>query len=339
MKHLALLLLAAGLPVIPAPAATDSAGTPAFYAAVAMTKAQRNTSTPADSGLYQRLDSGQWVLTGPRMLGVGSVAIHPATPAIRLIACSDGIVRSADGGKTWNLTTTWEVADVRTIAFDPADPSHVYAVTAWGPLRSVDAGQSWQLAQRGLDRLFCAALVDDRRQAGRVLIGMEEGLYVSTDSAVSWTRLDFPSVPVTRLVQSATQPSVMLATTTGKGAWLSRDAGLHWIAVDPGSASAHLYAAAIAPHDPALMATGGWEVGVRVSADGGKTWTDRSRGLPNRKVFVVAFDPQHPGRLWASTFEEGSFYSDDLGQTWCDGGLYGAYGSDFVFASQSAPGK
>ncbi len=338
MKALPLLLLAGVLPVVPSPAAPDPAAPPAFYAAVAMTKAQRNTSTPADSGLYQRLASDQWVHTGPRILGVASVAVHPANPEVMLLASADGVVRSADGGRTWRNTTTWEVADVRAIAFDPANPDHVYAVTAWGPLRSEDAGQSWQLAQRGLDRLYGATLVADRRQAGRVLIGLEQGLYVSTDAALSWRRLDFPAVPVTRLVQSAAQPDLLLAATTGRGAWVSRDAGGHWVAVDPAAATAHLYAAALDPHDPALMATGGWETGVRVSADAGRTWADRSAGLPNRKVFVVAFDPGHPGRLWASTFEEGSFYSDDRGRTWHDGGLDGAYGSDYVFAAPP-PGR
>jgi hypothetical protein len=339
MKPLVLLLFAGGLSVVATHAAVEAAELPAFYAAVSMTKAQRNTSTPADSGLYQRLASGQWVHTGPRILGVASVAIHPANPAVMLIASADGVVRSADGGRTWRNTTTWEVADVRAIAFDPANPDLVYAVTAWGPLRSADAGRSWQLTQRGLDRLYCSTLVVDRRQAGRVLIGMEQGLYLSTDSAVSWTRMDFPAVPVTRLVQSPVEPGMMLATTTGRGAWLSRDAGVSWQAVDPAASTANLYGASLAPHDPSQMATGGWETGVRVSADAGKTWTDRSAGLPNRKVFVVAFDPRHPGRLWASTFEEGSFYSDDFGQTWQDGGLYGAYGSDFIFVAPSSPGQ
>ena len=70
---------------------------------------------------------------------------------------------------------------------------------------------------------------------------------------------------------------------------------------------------------------------MRVSVDGGRTWADRSTGLPVKNVFVLAFDPDVSGRLWASTFEEGSFFSDDHGLTWQDGGLYGAYGYDFVF--------
>jgi hypothetical protein len=45
----------------------------------------------------------------------------------------------------------------------------------------------------------------------------------------------------------------------------------------------------------------------------------------------IQFSSDAASRLWASTFEEGTFYSDDLGLTWQDGGLYGAYGFDFVF--------
>jgi hypothetical protein len=166
-----------------------------------------------------------------------------------------------------------------------------------------------------------------------VLIGMEQGIYASTDAATTWTRLDFPEAPVNRLQQSPVDANLLLAVTISRGAWLSHDRGSHWTAVDPGTASANLYAAALHPHDASRMAIGGWETGVRVSADGGATWSDRSTGLPNRRVFVLAFDPTQKNRLWASTFEEGSYYSDDLGQTWQDGGLYGAYGADFVFAA------
>ena len=306
---------------------------PVFYAAATMTGAQRNTATPSDAGLYQSVDTGVWTHTGPRILGVASVAIHPTNPAIRLIASADGVVRTADDGRTWRKTTGWEVADVRAIVFDAFDPNLVYAATMWGPLRSVDAGQTWTRTQQGLDRLYGQTLVADRRQAGRVLLGMEEGLYVSTDAAESWTRVAFPAATITRLRQSPLQPERMLATTLNAGAWLSADAGHTWRAVDPATANARLYAAALARHDPALMAIGGWEVGVRVSTDAGETWTDRSAGLPLKQVFVLAFDPRHPNRLWASTFEQGAYYSDDLGKTWQHGGLHGAYGADFVFAS------
>ena len=302
---------------------------PMLHAAATMTGDQRNTATASDAGLFQRSPSGEWTHIGPRILGVASVAIHPTNPAVKLIASSDGIVRTADDGRTWRKTTGWQVADVRAITFDAGNSDLVYAATMWGPLRSTDCGQTWTPTQQGLDRLFGQTLVADRAQPGRVLLGMEHGLYVSTDCALTWQQLDFPDTTVTRIGQSSATPSLLLATTLGRGAWRSSNRGETWTLVD--SPNAHLYAAALAPHDPALMATGGWDTGVRVSTDGGQTWIDRSAGLPNRRIFVLAFDPDQRGRLWASTFEQGTFSSDDHGVTWHDAGLLGAYGADFVF--------
>jgi photosystem II stability/assembly factor-like uncharacterized protein len=320
---------------MPAVVAKTDDASPTLYAAATMTGNQRNTATPSDAGLFQRLPSGAWTNTGPRILGVASVAIHPTNPAVKLIASSDGIVRTADAGRTWRKTTGWQVADVRAITFDSGNANLVYAATMWGPLRSADGGQTWAPTQDGLDRLYCQTLVTDRAKPGRVLLGMEEGLYVSTDAALTWEKLDFPTATVTQIAQSPATPNLLLATTLAHGTWRSSDHGMTWALVDP--TNANLYAAALAPHDSAVMATGGWETGVQVSTDGGQTWTDRSAGLPNRRIFVLAFDPHQRGRLWASTFEQGTFTSDDHGQTWQDAGLHGAYGADFVFAPGLRP--
>lgn len=302
-----------------------------FYAAVAMTKAQKNSPTPLDSGLYLRQADGSWTNFGPRILGVASLATSPANPEVLLLASADGVVRTTDGGHTWRKTTGWEVADVRSIVFDRANPAAAYAATAWGPLRSTDGGATWQLAQQGLARLYCQTILADPARSGHVMLGTEDGVYTSRDGALTWQRAEFPSVTVLRLAESPADPRLILAGTQGRGAWLSRDGGQTWTAADPGSATANLYAAAISPHTAAQLAVGGWGVGVRVSADGGRTWTDRTAGLPSNNVFVLAFDPDVKGRLWASTFEEGTYFSDDLGLTWRDGGLYGAYASDLVF--------
>ncbi len=303
-----------------------------FYAAVAMTKAQKNSSTPTDSGLYRREADGRWTHFGPRILGIGSVAAQPGNPGVLLTASADGVVRSTDAGRTWRKTTGWEVVDVRSIAFDPLNPTQAYAATQWGPIRSDDAGATWSPAHAGLAKLYSQTVVADRTQTGRVLIGTEDGIYVSTDAARTWTRVaSSPATTILRLAQSASDAALWLAGTQHQGAWLSRDSGLTWSQIDPGSASANLYAAALDPHDAKLMAVGGWNTGVRVSTDGGATWTDRTAGLPAKHIFVLAFDPDTPGRLWASTFEEGTFFSDDRGQTWQDGGLYGAYGFDYIF--------
>lgn len=319
-------------------AVTASAALPApspghrFYAAVAMTKAQKNSSTPADSGLYVRTAGGTWEYFGPRVLGISSLAVQPGSDGrVMLIASGDGILRSADGGKSWRLTTGWDVMDVRTFAFNPANPAEAYASTCWGPLRSTDGGATWSHANAGLNLLYCQTIVADEQTPGRVLVGTEDGIYVSHDGAKTWARTDSPPATALRISQSAADPKLLLAGTQGRGAWISHDAGESWAPTDPASADANLYATALDPRDAAHMAVGGWGTGVRVSSDGGKSWTDRSAGLPVKNIFVLAFDPDHSNRLWVSTFEEGAFFSDDLGATWQDGGLYGAYGFDFVF--------
>ncbi len=323
------------LAVLGALSLTACATEPArFYAAVAMTKAQKNSSVPTDSGIYYREGAGEWTHFGPRILGIGSIAAEPARPDHLLIASADGVIRTTDGGRTWRKTTGWNVVDVRSIAFDPLNPRQVYAATQWGPIRSSDSGATWQPAHAGLAKLYTQTVVADRARSGRVLIGAEDGVYVSTDAAQTWRRAaSSPDTTVLRLAQSAADASLLLAGTQHRGAWLSRDGGDTWTQTDPESAAANLYAVALNPHDAAVMAVGGWETGVRLSTDAGRTWSDRTAGLPTKNIFVLAFDPDVKGRLWASAFEEGTFYSDDLGRTWQDGGLYGAYGFDYVFVS------
>jgi photosystem II stability/assembly factor-like uncharacterized protein len=327
------LLPALGLLTLLTPFLTKAAApTHTLYAAVAMTKAQKNSATPADSGLYIRKADGSWENFGPRVLGVYALAVQPGSHGrVLLVASGDGILRSADAGKTWRLTTGWEVADVRAFAFNPANADEICAATCWGPLRSTDGGATWTLAQAGLNLLYCQTVVADAQQPGRVLLGTEDGIYLSQDGARTWARTDSPPALALHLAQSTVAPGLMLVGTRGRGAWISHDAGRSWTQTDPGSAQGDLYATALDPHDADRMALGGWGVGVRVSADGGQTWADRSAGLPVKNIFVVAFDPDVKGRLWASTFEEGTFFSDDLGATWQNGGLYGAYAFNFIF--------
>ena len=336
-KFACLLILAAPAVMWSAPASAEpAAGRPEpvhahrLFASASLTKEQKNSPTASDFGLFYRTDDGKWLPFGPRV-GINGLTVQPGDAAMMFASSSDGVVLSRDGGKNWRVVTGWDVADVQNIVFDGVNPRLVYAATAWGPLRSTDGGESWQTAQQGLAKPYCQTLVSDPQHSGRVLLGTEDGLYVSTDTALSWTRIESPATTILRLARSDADAQLLLAGTQGRGAWLSRDDGATWSAVDAGSAKANLYAVALHPGDAATMAVGGWGVGVRVSADGGATWTDRSAGLPVKNVLVLAFDPDVKGRLWASTFEEGSFYSDNLGRTWKNGGLYGADGTDYVF--------
>ena len=329
MKTLSVLLLASlSVSVL----ADRADGRPHLFAAAAMTKAQKNSSIPTDSGVFIRTDAGEWVAFGPKIQAVNSATVDPTNPEIIYLACGNGIVRSRDGGLSWRLVTGWEISDVAAIVIDPTDGNRVYASTGWGLWKSTDGGDHWKPADNGLTETFSKTLVLDPTEPDRILAGTAGGLFVSRDRAETWKRVvDVPPTHILRLRQGAADPNVWLAVTEGHGAWLSKDDGLSWRSTAQSLVHANLYGAAIDPTDSDHLAVAGWGVGVWVSPDGGKTWMDRSAGLPVVNVFSLTFDPTEPGRLWASTFEESTWYSDDSGKTWVDGGLDGALVNDSGF--------
>jgi photosystem II stability/assembly factor-like uncharacterized protein len=140
------------------------------------------------SGVFRSQDGVHWQATGPPVAqDVSALAALPAAGAdIVFLAFGGGLVRSADGGRTWapaagaaNLALS---GLVRTVTADPAR-GLLYAGTTQGLFRSATSGAEWTklpfvgspaaIGARG-DRLF---VVDDRGH-----------LYVSNDSGGTWTQ-------------------------------------------------------------------------------------------------------------------------------------------------------
>ena len=159
-----------------------------------------------------------------------------------------------------------------------------------------------------------------------MLLGTDDGVYVSRDRAESWTAVRAsPKSNILRMARSAVDLDLWIAGTEGEGVFLSRNDGKSWESVSDELSENNVYAVALHPKTASRMAAGGWDAGVWMSDDTGKTWVDRSAGLPSKNVTAMAYDPTRQNRLWISTFEEGTYFSDDSGATWKDGNLYGAY--------------
>jgi len=302
-----------------------SAGGLTFYAALAMTKAQQNSSLPTDSGVYRRNQDGAWTRCGPKIHIISGATADARDPGSVYFACGNGLLRVRRDGAEWRMLTGWRISDAFALGFDAAEARRFYLATAGGVWRSDDAGESWREASAGLGSRFAPTLATDRTRAGRAIVGTEDGLFLTGDGAASWTRLRGPAAPVWRVRQSAADPALWLAATQGAGVWRSRDGGTSWTACADLPAGGHFYDVALDPRDPTRMAAGGWETGAWLSSDGGASWRDVSGGLPARRVFTVTFDPEGAGRLWASVFEEGVFQRENDGTTWQAAGLAGAY--------------
>ncbi len=286
------------------------------------------------SGLHHFEGDSAWTHSGwntPRIVGI---TYDPARPDTMYLASGNGILRTHDGGESWRLTTDWRITEVQDVSLDPRAPDHVYLASAYGVWHTEDGGETWAEANDGLlppGNNYTQTIEVDHTQAGRVLVGTEDGVYESTDGAKSWHRVGGEGLEILDLQQSRTEPDVWIAAAYRHGLLLSNDGGRTWSPGPDAIAGNSVHGVAIDPTDASRMAAVGWGTGVVVTEDGGRTWTRHGDTLPVDNFYETVFDANDSGRLWVATLEEGVFYSDDLGRTWTSAGLYGTLVFDMVF--------
>jgi len=324
MQNFGLLLIFISFPAM-------AQNQPQLYASLVKSKGYVVGSKLAASGLHRYDGNQTWTHLGWNTPRVSAISCDPENADIIFLACGNGAVCTLDGGKSWRVTTDWRVTETQDICVDPNAPQDVYLATAYGVWQTKNRGETWTESNAGIAKRYTQALKVDRTQAGRVLIGTEDGIYLSTDGVTSWDLVGPKEVTVLDLDQSQTSSSIWLAATQDQGVLLSNDNGKTWQAPKGNIAKAAIYAVAIDPFNAQNLAAASWDAGMFVSIDGGKSWQQRNAGLPVRHLYETVFDANQAGRLWVATFEEGVFYSDDFGRTWQDAGMHGAIVFDMVF--------
>lgn len=185
-----------------------------------------------------------------------------------LLGHHDGILTSADGGRSWtSLLEGWDVMaavprstdtilvaghgfvgsvsragtltrldgelsdrDVHSLSLDPVTGVIWIATASGSVLRSDDGGSRWEVTSAGPIALLAASTEG--------LIGVDPfvGLVSSADGR-SWARIGVPPTsPVTSLGRSTRSGAVVV--TGANGVWVSDDAGVTWRMVSHGSATA-----------------------------------------------------------------------------------------------------
>ena len=292
-----------------------------------------------------------WGLTSGRL---NAVAVNPSNPLVVLIGASTGgIWRSADGGVTFKSTTDSHVdLAVGAIAFAPSDTNVVYAAMGdndngylgTGLLKSTDGGQTWAQAARLLGSPGCpdtfspgclpalgrsTAVAVDPTDANRVYLAQyvyyngnpngsifSNGLYVSTDGGVNWTKR--LAGLVRNVVQHPTNPNVLYAGLNRKdpdanptgpaGVYKSVDKGQTWTNIfgTPFNTTFEM-CVAVTPAAPenvyvfgggAIAGQTGTQLRIEVSADGGQTWTSKgAAGVDPGQMGYNSYIAVHPSNL------------------------------------------
>ncbi|MEY2983250.1 MAG: hypothetical protein RL562_3477 [Planctomycetota bacterium] len=250
-------------------------------------EANARNSASFGNGVYVSHDRGQsWAHKGlDATFQIGRIAVHPKDASVVLVAACGrlwgpnperGVFRTTDGGSTWqHVLSVDEDTGAVDVTFDPNDPSRVLAAT-WtrrrGPYDSNDPD---------------------------VRFGKGAGIWRSTDSGASWSRVEsgLPTCRMGRigLTVCASKPDVCYAilATERLGEAMAALEG------DKTHPFAERLGGQVANIQDKQGAEGFEAGGVYRSDDGGASWR-RVNSLNPRPYYYsqIRVDPSDPERVY-----------------------------------------
>jgi photosystem II stability/assembly factor-like uncharacterized protein len=236
----------------------------------------------ANGGVFKSTNSGvNWTPVmdgwGWELFSIGALALDPTDSNVVYAGTGEannsvdsydgnGLLRSADGGQTWQSLGLQATARIARVAVDPSNPDRIFVAAmgtqfSTGPerglYRSEDGGQSWSnvlfvsdstgasdvlINPAHPETVYCATLERVRRYTYRRAHGPECGIWRSADHGSTWTRLTSglptPTDSVGRIALAlcATKPSIVYAQIgsgpglgwAGLGMYRSLDGGQTW---------------------------------------------------------------------------------------------------------------
>jgi len=261
-----------------------------------------------------------------------TMVVSPSDPNTLVLGTSNGIYRSADGGKTWaaagpkgfDATSVVQAGSaiyaggvaaapnvsplIRKSAGRTAPDGAPVIVT------STNAGKTWQnLAPNGLpNNTIQAMAVDPAHPTTLYALFNTGGLYSSTDGAHSF-QLVTAKVGIAPWALAITKPGQFVSGDMDSGSHLSTNAKA-WTKTPFTDASGGrmVMEYAVQPNDVNRVVM--TSRGIELSTDGGKTWHSV---LHTTNMFgPVAYAPSKPETAYAVGFDRTIWRSDDGGKTW-----------------------
>lgn len=206
-------------------------------------------------------------------------------------------LRSIPGRESWNFPPPPHIAHVKHICFNPHDRSIMYVCIEQGALlKSVDGGETFhELHFQDSSYIFnkdAHRIAFDPARPDRLYMSGGDGIAVSNDAGVTWTRVATPQMRVAypdHLYHSPDEDGVLYASGAGSRPGMWRQ-------------------------------TGSANSAVVRSPDGGRTWAQLSGGLPeglagNIEAMAMVRWPGGFG-FFAGTTDGEVYCSLDRGETW-----------------------
>jgi photosystem II stability/assembly factor-like uncharacterized protein len=233
------------------------------------------------------------------------------------------LLRSADGGATWQRATQMDFRAVNGVAIDPAAGEPSYAATTSGMFRSLDHGQTWAEIGGGLGNgKSYAAVAVDRARAGTAFFELATGggvFRTATGGTGTWTDAS-TGVPMFGFDNIVVDPGNHRAwgTQYGGGVWTLGDGQSSWVDVTSGISDKAIRGLAIDRSDnPRVIVatTGGlWYA----PADGPYIWTPINGGLSSATPYVTSLTADGAGNMYNVLLDRTIHRLASDASTWSD---------------------
>jgi photosystem II stability/assembly factor-like uncharacterized protein len=199
----------------------------------------------------------------------------------------------------------------------------------FGVLRFDSRSQSWTEVNNGLPNLKVASFAVS---GGKLFVGTEIGVWVTTDNGDSWKSANSGMNARTGVGRIVVRDNRLLVGAFN-GVYASSDNGASWTqvkdSIEPPElqippewkrGSLNKEVNSLASLDDVIIAgTGG---GVFRSVDRGQTWEEANQGLPNGFPGSLALSIETVtvigARIYAGVEDNGLFFSDDQGRSWIE---------------------
>jgi hypothetical protein len=166
---------------------------------------------------------------------VSAIAVSPGNSDFVVAGTNDGSIVRTDSATTSGPSSQWTAVKPRegfvtSLAFDPRNTDIVWATYAgfggthiW---RSLDRGSTWEprdgSGSASVPDIPVHSIVIDPTTPGRIFLGTDLGVFVSTDDGASWhvENTGFATVVTeTVLIAPGERGPALYAFTHGRGAW------------------------------------------------------------------------------------------------------------------------
>ena len=297
------------------------------YASVLSTKLFVVGAANPETGLYmqQPTEDTVWHHLGPRTIREFGVAVHaPSRGQVLCLASGNGVHRSTDGGKTWKITTGWQITEVLCVIIDSRDPNIMFCGTPYGVFRTLDGGSTWVECNNGIKEKFTSSVIIDHTNPSVVYCGTEDGVYKSENRGDTWKRTGLNVGGVRVVVQSPQDAKMLVVGTDDYGIYITRNGGQYWEKSEAGLDHQTFYVIVFDPTNPQVLYAGGYVTGIYKSTDSGVSWKRKNNGLSVLNIHSIAVDPTNSSRVFAGSMWGGVYRSDNSGDTWRYAGLSGS---------------